>query len=168
MRPAVVTAVLLLVGVLDAVTAQDMPSALGFCERYPDMPCDGGWIRIDDKRCAKLIETKKTFQDAHEHCENTFDGNLVSLHGEDEMISTLCMTLRADPQIQTVWIGGKKSGGVFTFNDGSKFNYPAWKIGEPDNAGGDQDCVEADMTMWGFWSDAPCSEVNSFVCAKNM
>ena len=55
--------------------------------------------------------------------------------------------------------------GDFRWSDGSPLliDDPAWKIGQPDNAHGNEDCVDylADLKRL---NDSPCSIDKSFVC----
>ena len=66
-----------------------------------------------------------------------------------------------------VWIGidDKSIEGKFTYaSDGESVKFTNWNRGQPDNAGGNEDCAH----LWkghGFrWNDVPCSARMSFVC----
>ncbi|XP_078132456.1 C-type isolectin Sp-CL4-like isoform X2 [Sander vitreus] len=167
MRPAVVTAVLLLVFVLDSVTAEPDFGAPYFCQKYSAPPCGDGWSRIAADRCAKFIGTRKNFNDAQAHC-NSLNSNLVSLHSEDEANFLTCLTWFAVHDYKLFWIGAKRSGGVFGFIDGSKFNYKPWQFRQPNNSGGQEDCIESDYNSWDYWNDVTCTKERFFACAKKM
>ncbi|XP_074501544.1 C-type isolectin Sp-CL4-like [Sebastes fasciatus] len=139
MRLTVVTAVLLLVGALNTVTADiDCPSIWDVCQEVPHMPCGDGWTRFDENRCVKYVKTAKTFQDAQDECRSS-DGDLISIHSLQQVVHLLCLTsyntARSEPQ--AAWIGAKRSGENFAFTDGSEFNYKGLHFGEPDNVGGE-------------------------------
>ncbi|KAF1371447.1 hypothetical protein PFLUV_G00278270 [Perca fluviatilis] len=140
MRPAVVTAVLLLVSILDTVTAK--PDYPNFCKRFLFPPCGEGGSRIAVDRCVTFMRTKKNFNDSQAHCLS-LKSDLVSLHSDYEVNFMTCLTWYSANLSKKFWIGAKRSGGVFGFTDGSKFNYNAWQPGEPSNSGQDN-CVESD------------------------
>ncbi|XP_032381478.1 galactose-specific lectin nattectin [Etheostoma spectabile] len=167
MRPAVVTAVLLLVSILETVTAEGVYLDPQFCQQYPAPPCGDGWSRTAPDRCAKLIGVQKNFNDAQAHCRS-LNSDLVSIHSEDEMNTLTCLTYHAYHDSKKFWVGAKRSGGVFGFVDGSKFNYNSWSLGEPNNSGGKEDCIESVFNSWEYWNDVPCTGVKFFVCAKKM
>ena len=52
--------------------------------------------------------------------------------------------------------------GSFVWVDGQSATYDAWAEAQPDDAGGDEDCVQyyADAT----WNDIPCTNAYGFVC----
>ena len=39
-----------------------------------------------------------------------------------------------------------------------------WGRGEPNNAGGDEDCAVMDKNNYGIWIDIRCSDKRPFVC----
>ncbi|XP_037615154.1 galactose-specific lectin nattectin-like [Sebastes umbrosus] len=173
MRPAVVTAVLLLVCVLNAVTAQPghtRTSPSEICERYPDKPCGDGWSYIAENRCVKHFDTPKVYAAARYHCI-TIKSSPVSIHSEDELNNLLCLTWRLNPELQPFWIGARKSGLYnrrFTYFDQTPFDFEGWYRDEPDNATRDEDCIESNFKDWGYWNDVSCSEMRNFVCAKTV
>ncbi|XP_074480142.1 C-type isolectin Sp-CL4-like [Sebastes fasciatus] len=168
MHPAVITAVLLLVGVLDAVTARpDTPPASEICESYEPAACGDGWIHMAKDRCVKYFETPKTFQEAQDECVSE-GGGLVSMHNEGEVIEVLCLSYSASTDLKQFWIGAERSGEEFKYVDGSAFDYHQWHNGQPDNFGGDEDCVESNYEEWGMWNDNVCSKKKPFVCAKKL
>ncbi|XP_033466176.2 C-type isolectin Sp-CL4-like isoform X1 [Epinephelus lanceolatus] len=174
MRLAVVTAVLLLVCILDTVTARFRFYPAFKCKSYPDKPCGGGWSRIGAKHCAKFVWSKKTFNDAQDYCRNSQGGHLVSIHNEAEMMNVRCLTSRAMRYLRnSFWIGLRKTGNQhvgwrFGYTDGSEFKYTRWHRGEPNNSDGKEHCVESNYKNRGYWNDIRCSDKKYFVCAKNM
>ncbi|XP_030590016.1 ladderlectin-like, partial [Archocentrus centrarchus] len=64
-------------------------------------------------------------------------GHLASVHNEDEQ-----MLIRQLAGTNTrTWIGGTL-GRVWMWTDGSRFEYQAWYTVEPNNTGGNENCVE--------------------------
>lgn len=94
------------------------------------------------------------------------------MHNEEEMVEVLCLSYSASTDLKQFWIGAERSGvssvtsrcdqtdwpvsklitDPYTFVcfqeefkhvDGSAFDYHQWHNGQPDNFGGDEDCVES-------------------------
>lgn len=63
------------------------------------------------------------------------------------------------------WIGlnDKKTEGSFVWSSGDPFSYTNWKSGEPNDSGGNEDCVEI---RWndGKWNDNNCTNTRLFIC----
>lgn len=65
-----------------------------------------------------------------------------------------------------MWIGGHKVGRYFRW-DGihqGRIIYTDWKNGEPNNAGGVENCIESHGS--GEWNDTRCSFFFGYVCEK--
>lgn len=44
-----------------------------------------------------------------------------------------------------------------------------WYPGQPDNANGDEDCMETSIDIWnGLWNDFPCSSRQFSICEKEV
>ena len=55
--------------------------------------------------------------------------------------------------------------GTFVWDDGSTSTYTNWNGGEPNDAGGSEDCAQTFAS--GRWSDGNCAnDVNCFYCSK--
>ena len=57
-----------------------------------------------------------------------------------------------------IWIGGTDAAneGTWVLPDGSAMTYFNWNTDEPNNAGGDEDCIAFDGSR-GVWWDGPCN-----------
>ena len=67
------------------------------------------------------------------------------------------------------WFGLNDQGqeGVWRHVDGTTAKYTSWYPGEPNNAGGNEDCAAINFNDRGKWLDAPCnSNRKYFVCEK--
>lgn len=53
--------------------------------------------------------------------------------------------------------------GTFVWTDGTAPAVAPWNVGEPNDAGGNEDCVEM-TTAADTWNDIPCTEPRAFVC----
>ena len=61
------------------------------------------------------------------------------------------------------WLGGTDAAldGTYTWDTGESFVYSAWAPGEPNNVGGDEDCLEL---RTGSWNDQSCGSPRGYVC----
>ncbi|XP_068444184.1 C-type isolectin Sp-CL4-like [Clinocottus analis] len=168
MRPAVFTAVLLLVGIISTVTEVSAVNPQEICTKLKGSACDEpGWIRFGGSRCMKYFRFLTTNKDAKERC-NCMDSDLMSVLNEDENHQVMCMSYyyRNPFKPASFWIEGKKSGDVFKYPDGSELEYTNWHTGEPNNVKQLHTCIEANFRKWGKWNDAGCSLRRDFVCVK--
>ncbi|MCB9685918.1 MAG: aryl-sulfate sulfotransferase [Alphaproteobacteria bacterium] len=98
--------------------------------------------------------------DARQVCQD-LGGDLVFIHSELEN--------RAVAQLSapgTYWVGltDTVTEGTFRWVDGTPATYTSWYRGEPNDAGGDEDCVSINYGGDGKWNDYRCSGVQPFVC----
>ena len=68
-----------------------------------------------------------------------------------------------------VWIGGTDaaSEGEWKWSStGTPLSYTNWYSGQPDNWGGNEDCLEFNWkaSSPGKWNDGPCSVKRKYVC----
>lgn len=65
-----------------------------------------------------------------------------------------------------VWLGlnDKATEGTFAWSDGEAVSYTHWNTGEPNNGGGNEDCVEELWTPAERWADRDCSLKFWFIC----
>ncbi|XP_058862099.1 C-type mannose receptor 2-like [Acipenser ruthenus] len=104
-----------------------------------------------------LIEELKTWTEAQQYCrENHTD--LVSIKSASEH-EDLVKKAQGTP----FWIG--------LFNEtwkwphqGDNYTFYSWSKGEPNNDGGNQNCVM--MSKTGEWTDTGCNDLNSFFCCE--
>ena len=81
-----------------------------------------------------FINQQKPFNDALAYCRDNFH-DLASIHNDEEFsnVASIC------PDDYGCWIGGTDATaeGVWTWTDGSEWDYQKWKVGEPNNFGFD-------------------------------
>ena len=117
--------------------------------------------------CYRFSLAQKDWDDAENDCIQE-DGHLASVLSNDEMVFISCLQ---DPaSIHKSWIGAKRNGNTFLWTDGSEFSFENWKPGQPNNQGGNEDCVEFDsdpgQSWHNQWNDSPCSNKRNYVCKK--
>ena len=62
-----------------------------------------------------------------------------------------------------VWLGATRGpGGAFQWVSGAPFDFTAFARGQPDNAGGTENCLA--FNRFGAWTDIDCGSSRRFVC----
>ena len=89
-------------------------------------------------------------------------GDLASIHSAAENALAFAVV----PQSTSVWIGASDSAreGTWVWVDGTPFDYHNWHAGEPNQWGGNEDCVEVNSS--GKWNDCNCAKRFKFVCDR--
>ena len=118
-------------------------------------------------RCYKFFSEEKNWTEAKNTCEQV-SGQLTSIHSKEESGFVICLQ---DPaSVHTTWVGGQRNQTGFTWIDGTSFDFDNWYMGQPDNQGGNQNCIEIHSNPgqdWHErWNDFSCDEKRSFVCKK--
>ena len=70
---------------------------------------------------------------------------------------------------QRTWIGlyrNPKEKSRWLWVDGSRLTYTYWSSGEPNNAGGSEDCAEI-YPRNSEWNDKRCATLRHYVCEAN-
>ncbi len=118
---------------------------------------------LDDCSVYYLNPQSMTGSQAQAFAQN-LGANLVSIQSlaENNCILNALNTLN---QTGTIWIGLNDEAveGTFVWYDQSPVNYSNWAPGEPNNSGGNEDCVQIypGGSNPGMWNDLPCSSANS-------
>ena len=84
------------------------------------------------------------------------------MHSESE--NALLVTAAAGNK---VWIGGTDAASEDTWkwdSTGTPLWYTNWYSGQPDDAGGNEDCMEFNYRSSGKWNDATCTIKLKYVC----
>lgn len=130
--------------------------------------CPPLWFSFRN-RCYRYVSTPMTWADAELHCVSQ-KANLVSIHSQAENNFVQSLIQIFNHQQGLTWIGlsdAQKEGG-WMWSDGCPVNFLYWARGQPDNAGGNENCGE---TNWGTerkWNERGCSAVHPFVCATRL
>ncbi|XP_028447978.1 galactose-specific lectin nattectin-like [Perca flavescens] len=139
----------------------------GLLTAYGAPPCPPNWTQFGSRCFAFYIQTK-TWIDAETFCQ-TIGGNLASIHSAEENTFLRDFINQVTGTYKNAWIGGSDTvqEGTWMWTDGSKFNYKIFNAGQPDNAGGAENCLEMNFEVKN-WNDRTCSTPLSFVCSKNL
>ncbi|XP_055549917.1 perlucin-like [Wyeomyia smithii] len=141
-----VTSCLVFIGLLAYSYGLNLKCASGF--QYYIPPVAGNWFQ------------------ATEYC-NSIGMRLAVITNAQENDNVIAFVEADSRNIPVVWIGGNDYGeeGEFYWQPtGVKFSYTSWSSGQPDNAGGNENCVETKSAYGWKWNDAKCHLVQHFVC----
>ena len=69
-------------------------------------------------------------------------------------------------KIKGTYIGlsDRKKEGTYVWSDGTSFNFAKWTKGEPNNRGGNEDCIHTNWGHGSSWNDVPCSYKYNYIC----
>ncbi|KAM8835208.1 galactose-specific lectin nattectin-like [Synchiropus picturatus] len=126
--------------------------------------CTDGWIHYGCN-CFKYFGEQKTWADAEHFCLGQ-GGNLASIHNNLEHQFVRRLIKSASGRDDKVYVGGhdRYKEGKWSWSDGKNFVFPGWYRGEPNNNGGNEDCMELNFHNMG--NDIPCSLRRAFVCSR--
>lgn len=147
------------------------------CPNFPnDFTCDINAIRdaFTTAGCIEMVgcvsECSMYFlnpqsmpgSDAQAFAQN-LGSNLVSIQSQEEndcIVSSL-VNLGLSSNTDVIWIGFNDEAveGTFVWYDQSPVVYTNWASGEPNNSGGNEDCVQ--IYPDGRWNDLPCGIGNA-------
>lgn len=118
---------------------------------------------IDDCSVYYLNPQSMTGTQAQAFAQN-LGANLVSIQSLAEN-NCILNALVDIGQTGTIWIGlnDEQVEGTFVWYDQSPVTYSNWAPGEPNNSGGNEDCVQIypNGSNPGSWNDLPCTSANS-------
>ncbi|XP_015706215.1 C-type lectin domain family 4 member G-like [Coturnix japonica] len=122
--------------------------------------CPIGW-RFNGGSCYHVGSGSVGWAQAQGNCRDS-GAQLVVIGDakEQEFLTSLA------PQHET-WIGlhDRSTEGSFQWVDGSNLSFRNWRWGQPDEAGGGEDCVAMDNR--GMWGDRPCAvSLGGWVCER--
>ncbi|XP_049890227.1 lactose-binding lectin l-2-like [Epinephelus moara] len=128
--------------------------------------CPMFWFNFNS-RCYKYVATRMTWADAELHCVSE-GANLVSIHSLNEHNFVKSLVKNFDPAEGWTWIGlsDVHKEGSWMWSDGSAVKFVFWATGQPDNAGGRENCGHLNLGTELKWNDHQCSQTFTFVCAS--
>ncbi|CAI5648894.1 unnamed protein product [Oreochromis niloticus] len=132
-----------------------------------DASCPPGWTWFGG-RCFIFKSSMKNWPDAERSCE-TLGGHLASFHSTAEYTFIRELTHTAAGLYETAWVGGndRETKCWWMWSDGSQFDFPNWAKGEPNDAGGREDCMMINYGGRDYVNDAGCNANKPFVCVRD-
>ncbi|CAL9682123.1 unnamed protein product [Knipowitschia caucasica] len=131
----------------------------------PDCGTNPGWRKNNDI-CYYYNDTDVVdFHTAMMRCY-TEKAALVSILSKEEQ--AYVNTMVGTGNVAVSWIGMRMFGianGQYKWVDFSPVTYTHWSPGEPNNANGEEQCVQMNRHQGG-WNDANCGRTAGYVCKK--
>lgn len=147
------------------------------------LPCenDSSELSVDSIICLSnqigITTTPSSFKDVEQTCRD-LGGALVSVSTVVEY-NSIAILLQNVTRFTSVWIGVKRELSLtnpllFDFVDGeggikdffqTNGEFP-WLTDKPDNAIGDEDCVEWQTNNVNLWDDVSCNSPNRVLCRR--
>lgn len=126
--------------------------------------CNGCQLFDVGGRSYALCSSGATWDAARSACA-AFTGDLLRIDDAAEQAAVVALP---EPPAGPgggwfIGLSDAASEGVFTWIDGLGLDQTAWNPGEPNDANGNEDCVEMDHAS-GVWNDVPCDATRAFVC----
>lgn len=102
----------------------------------------------------EIISGLRTWSEARTACENA-GGYLATITSEEEYNRVLEAVYASDRKV--LWLGAQKDeGNMFKWITGEEFSYASWLSGEPNNEGGNENClVMFSVNGQWVWADVP-------------
>ena len=133
-----------------------------------DIECPVGWIRQYDSCYLFVTDEEMDWPDARDACSEK-GAHLVQVDTQRESNYLRYELFKLGSAINdSVWTGGnelyKEDMYVWTGSYNSRIVYTDWGINEPNESGGDEDCISIMKALGYHWNDANCSQVINFIC----
>ncbi len=135
------------------------------CDGIADEGCPCVGKPYDDRFYFFCIDYR-TWDDARAFCQ-TINGRLAAIR-TDGVNAFLSAETGALDSTQKWWLGGTDAAveGTWEWDGGTAWSYSNWQSGEPNNSGGNEDCLQLWRFTDGRWNDEPCAQALHYICEQ--
>ncbi len=149
------------------------PGARDLCGDGVDQDCNGrpddgpdcpDCVPVEDGRYL-ICTRERPFQEAREACLAE-GAHMVIIGSPPEAERVVELALSVWPNHYWIGLSDVAREGRFRWVDGSEMRYEHWDEGEPNDAGGGEDCVHF-YGHNGRWNDIPCEAELPVVCERS-
>jgi len=129
--------------------------------------CNGCTLAMDGDRAYAFCPPPTDFDGARTGCM-AFGGDLVKIDDAAELGFITGSDVPASGGVGGYFIGAndRDAEGQFVWTDGSPVVFTNWAAGEPNDAGGAEDCTEMNVDS-GIWNDVGC-DARAFICEASV
>jgi hypothetical protein len=120
----------------------------------------------NDRVLVFCSEEARTFWGAEKACQSR-GGHLASMHSVDEQKMIADGALVSSKGLWLPWwigLNDVDAEGSFVWTDGTPLDFESWKLGEPNNSAGVEDCVNIHNTEESGWNDLSCDDFRPYIC----
>ncbi|XP_041377134.1 macrophage mannose receptor 1-like [Gigantopelta aegis] len=125
-------------------------------------PTENGYVLLNNpKMCFKSSSVPNTIDNARASCYQS-GARLIVLDTDDKNEAVANALV---PGNYFIGLTDSRTEGVFVWDDERVASFTKWKPGEPNDMGGDEDCVLL-QTIFKKWIDFPCTVAMEYICEK--
>ncbi|XP_046547951.1 perlucin-like isoform X2 [Haliotis rubra] len=117
------------------------------------------------RSCYWFSTIKSSFAEAAGYCRY-LESHLAIISNKDDDLFIRGYATRLGEAVK-YWLGASDLNieGIWLWEGQRRMNYTNWSPGQPDNAGGNENCLEIRLNF-GNWNDYQCQKPLNFICEK--
>ncbi|HYC55255.1 MAG TPA: C-type lectin domain-containing protein, partial [Candidatus Binatia bacterium] len=141
----------------DDADDDDRDGCMVSCRRGAVCPSGPGvYFEPASGHCYVPVLTEASYADSRDACV-LLGGHLATLTSPDEAIAVWAHADGVDTRNYWIGLDDLTTEGAFDWVTDEPFDYGNWHSGEPDNAGGREDCVTMNRWRDATWTDERCT-----------